>query len=115
MTFMETNPPTGARRGAQVLARLADRAFQACNDGAQWPFADVADAAGLAKGTVYLYFPSKEELAFPYRERRLARFDALVQRGPCDESAYAAVSSFSLSAATLSSGYAPVIDFPSTM
>jgi AcrR family transcriptional regulator len=48
--------------------------------------ADVADEAGLAKGTVYLYFPSKEELLLALHERNLDAFfstlDALLERRP---------------------------------
>ncbi len=36
--------------------------------------ADVADEAGLAKGTVYLYFPSKDELLLAVHERRVDAF-----------------------------------------
>ncbi len=36
--------------------------------------ADVADEAGLAKGTVYLYFPSKDELLLALHERHLDDF-----------------------------------------
>ena len=43
--------------------------------------AEVAEAAGLAKGTVYLYFPSKEEMLLALHERQTALFfAALVQR-----------------------------------
>jgi len=35
---------------------------------------EVADTAGLAKGTVYLYFPSKEELLLALHERNSDRF-----------------------------------------
>ena len=35
---------------------------------------EVADEAGLAKGTVYLYFPSKEELLLALHERNVAGF-----------------------------------------
>jgi AcrR family transcriptional regulator len=46
--------------------------------------AEVADEAGLAKGTVYLYFPSKEELLLAVHERRIDGFFraliALVER-----------------------------------
>src|SRR5688572_1450654 len=38
--------------------------------------AEVAGAAGLAKGTVYLYFPSKEELLLALHERHVAEFFA---------------------------------------
>ena len=36
--------------------------------------AEVAQAAGLAKGTVYLYFPSKDELLLALHERQTERF-----------------------------------------
>ena len=36
--------------------------------------AEVADEAGLAKGTVYLYFPSKEELLLALHERNIDSF-----------------------------------------
>ena len=36
--------------------------------------AEVADEAGLAKGTVYLYFPSKDELLLAVHERRVDEF-----------------------------------------
>jgi AcrR family transcriptional regulator len=35
---------------------------------------EVAEAAGLAKGTVYLYFPSKEEMLLALHERHVALF-----------------------------------------
>ncbi len=41
--------------------------------------AEVAAAAGLAKGTVYLYFPGKEEMLLALHERHVAHyFDALM-------------------------------------
>ena len=43
--------------------------------------AEVAEAAGLAKGTVYLYFPSKEEMLLALHERHVAAFfDELITR-----------------------------------
>lgn len=36
--------------------------------------AQVAEAAGLAKGTVYLYFPGKEEMMLALHERHMAHF-----------------------------------------
>ena len=50
--------------------------------------AEVAEAAGLAKGTVYLYFPSKEEMLLALHERQVAQFfAALMQRLDSDEPA----------------------------
>ena len=50
---------------------------------------EVAAAAGLAKGTVYLYFPSKEEMLLALHERHVAHFfrelmRKLVEPGPLD-------------------------------
>ena len=43
--------------------------------------ADVARAAGVAKGTVYLYFPGKEDLLLALHERNVEHFfDALCTR-----------------------------------
>jgi len=56
----------------RLLARAPDRLAN---------MAEVADEAGLAKGTVYLYFPSKEELLLAVHERTIAGFfSALVTR-----------------------------------
>ncbi len=40
--------------------------------------AEVAQEAGLAKGTVYLYFPSKEELLLALHERNIGSFFKLL-------------------------------------
>jgi AcrR family transcriptional regulator len=50
---------------------------------------EVAEAAGLAKGTVYLYFPSKEEMLLALHERQVALFFVEVMKlldgpGPVD-------------------------------
>jgi len=42
--------------------------------------AEVAAAAGLAKGTVYLYFPSKEEMLLALHERQVAHFFGQLMR-----------------------------------
>lgn len=42
--------------------------------------AEVADEAGLAKGTVYLYFPSKEELLLALHERNVDGFFSALSR-----------------------------------
>src|SRR5678815_3900566 len=42
---------------------------------------EVAESAGLGKGTVYLYFPSKEEMLLALHERHVAAFfDELSER-----------------------------------
>src|SRR5213083_1331752 len=38
--------------------------------------AEVAEGAGVAKGTVYLYFPSKEEMLLALHERHVGAFFA---------------------------------------
>jgi AcrR family transcriptional regulator len=54
----------------RLLLRSSDRSAN---------MAEVADEAGLAKGTVYLYFPSKEELLLALHERNIdAFFRALI-------------------------------------
>jgi AcrR family transcriptional regulator len=50
---------------------------------------EVAEGAGLAKGTVYLYFPSKEEMLLALHERHVAHFFTELMRklsepGPLD-------------------------------
>ena len=42
--------------------------------------AEVAAAAGLAKGTVYLYFPGKEEMLLALHERQVAHFFGQLMR-----------------------------------
>jgi len=57
---------------ARLLARAPDRVANV---------AEVADEAGLAKGTVYLYFASKEALLLALHERNVAAFfDAMTAR-----------------------------------
>lgn len=57
---------------ARLLRRAPDRVASV---------AEVADEAGLAKGTVYLYFPGKEALLLALHERNVGQFfDALIER-----------------------------------
>src|SRR5947208_9733945 len=49
----------------RLLARAPDRIAN---------MGEVADEAGLAKGTVYLYFPSKDELLLALHERHVDEF-----------------------------------------
>ena len=61
----------------RLLARSRDRIANV---------AEVADEAGLAKGTVYLYFPSKEELLLAVHERNIdGFFRALIERVAGDQ------------------------------
>lgn len=60
-----------ARRNA--LLDAAEELFLAHPD-RMASVAEVARAAGLAKGTVYLYFPSKEEMLLELHERQVAQF-----------------------------------------
>lgn len=60
----------------QVLLEAAHRLYR--ERGALPPVADIAKAAGLAKGTVYLYFQTKEEIFVALLEDGFARlFSAL--------------------------------------
>jgi AcrR family transcriptional regulator len=52
---------------------------------------EIARRAGVSRRTCFRYFPNKEDLAFPYREARLARFDELVREAEPGEAPYAAV------------------------
>lgn len=75
-----------ARRAAIIDA--AERLFAASPDH-DFAMADVAREAGLAKGTVYLYFDSKELLLLCLHEQRVERFfasliDRLGRPGPFD-------------------------------
>ena len=43
---------------------------------------DVADAAGVSRRTAFRYFPTKDQLVFPERDRRLAFFRAILTEDP---------------------------------
>lgn len=58
----------------QVLLEAAHRLYR--ERGALPPVADIASAAGLAKGTVYLYFRTKEEIFVALLEDGFARLFA---------------------------------------
>lgn len=66
-----TQPPDVRRE--QIL-RAAEQLFIA--DGLSASIADVAEAAGVAKGTVYLYFASRDELVAALRARYLGEYVA---------------------------------------
>src|SRR5262249_19886845 len=73
--------PTARRREPPDVPRTqildgATRVFM--ERGIDASMADVADSAGVAKGTVYLYFASKAELLAELRDRYLERFAATV-------------------------------------
>ena len=66
-----------ARR--QAILDAAERLFTERHDLAN--VADVAEAAGLAKGTVYLYFQSKEEIYLALHARHVEHFfSTLIKR-----------------------------------
>ena len=76
--------PAAVRR--EQILDAAERALLA-NGFAATTVADVADAAGVAKGTVYLQFESKNELMAALRARYLARFAAALgsaQKSPTE-------------------------------
>src|SRR5215212_6174249 len=59
----------------QALLDAAERLYLAHPDRVA-SVSEVAQAAGVAKGTVYLYFPSKEEMLLALHERHVAHFFA---------------------------------------
>ena len=71
-------PPASAEARTQRINQLLDAALSLWQ---QHPervpsVSEVADAAGLAKGTVYLYFKSKEDLLLAAHERHVQFFFA---------------------------------------
>lgn len=79
----------------QVLLAAAHRLYRA--RGVLPPVADIASAAGLAKGTVYLYFTTKEEIFVALLEDGFAQLfaalapllDSLPRNGPEVAAAFA--------------------------
>lgn len=75
-------------RRAQIL-KAAERVF--VEDGLDASMADIAAAAGVAKGTVYLYFESKAQLLAAVRAQYIDEFSVVVlaagskQPSACDE------------------------------
>lgn len=82
MQIRATNPEDKEQRREAIL----DAAEQ------QWlaqpermaDVAEIAAAAGLAKGTVYLYFRSKEELFLAIHERHVNFFKSMITRAEQD-------------------------------
>src|ERR687889_2749328 len=64
-----TRPPVADKR--EAILRAATRVF-ASNGYFNSKVADIASAAGVADGTVYLYFKSKEEILHSIFDRSVA-------------------------------------------
>jgi AcrR family transcriptional regulator len=71
-----------ARRQEEILAAAAT-AF-ACGGYPDTDVQAVADAAGVAKGTIYLYFPSKERLFLATVDRAMSRLCETVRQACAD-------------------------------
>ena len=52
---------------------------------------EIAALGGVSRRTFFRYFPSKEAVAFPHRETRLAHFEALIDRPLPGEAPYETV------------------------
>lgn len=81
-------PPASAEAREHRISQLLDAAVALwlANPGRVPSVAEVASEAGLAKGTVYLYFKSKEDLLLAAHERHVqAFFEALIARASSSE------------------------------
>jgi AcrR family transcriptional regulator len=58
----------------QRYSAILDAAERVLANSKDLNMAEVAESAGLAKGTVYLYFPGKEELLLALHERNIGGF-----------------------------------------
>jgi AcrR family transcriptional regulator len=76
---------TRSRLCAAALSLFATRGYD------ETSMEEIAARAGVSRRTCFRYFPSKEALAFPHREERLARFKALMEQGPRGETGFEAV------------------------
>lgn len=79
MRTRATNPEKKERRREAILD-AAEQLWLAHDQGI-FNMAEVAKAAGLAKGTVYLYFRSKEELLLAIHERHVHTFFKRMRKG----------------------------------
>lgn len=81
---MVSTPPTARGEKRPLILRAATEVF-AEQGFAAVTVAEIADRAGIGKGTVYEYFSSKEELLFAVfewmNERIFERFQALIAEG----------------------------------
>jgi len=81
-------PPASAEAREHRINQLLDAAVALwlANPERVPSVAEVAKQAGLAKGTVYLYFKSKEDMLLAAHERHVhAFFDALIERASSEE------------------------------
>lgn len=86
---MASEKPTVSRREQNkqrvrvALVREATRLFAARGFEAT-TIDDIVEEAGVSRRTFFRYFATKESIAFPFREERLAAFEALIQRDLAD-------------------------------
>ena len=76
MSWPSGSAPSRPKTSRNAITRSSTRPSACCcaRPSASPNVAEVADEAGLAKGTVYLYFPSKEELLLAVHERNIDGF-----------------------------------------
>ena len=75
------------RKKAQTREALAEAALQLFADkGFEHVTVDeIADIAQVSRRTYFRYFPTKEAVVFPDRERRLLQFQEMLASRPADE------------------------------
>jgi AcrR family transcriptional regulator len=85
-------PPRSSREQKKAdtranILRYAHEAFRT-RGFAETTIDDICDAVGISKRTYFRYFPDKEALLVPNREKRLDRFIELLKVAPVDESPF---------------------------
>lgn len=85
---MTSEPSLVNRRSAQTRRDIIDAAMALFEERGfdDVPMAAVAEAAGVARRTLYRYFPTKEEIVFESPREWLAVFESVVAERAADES-----------------------------